>query len=101
METTSMINPKSILSIPMQENDASAETVKDYLIKLMLVLWEEGEGFSGKRPFGNSGWQYDLYTALAKAGIISADIDEEYGDVLDFDRELADKYIQAAILAVW
>jgi len=96
-----MINPKSILSIPMQENDASAETVKDYLIKLMLVLWEEGEGFSGKRPFGNSGWQYDLYTALAKAGIISADIDEEYGDVLDFDRELADKYIQAAILAVW
>jgi hypothetical protein len=31
-------------------------TIRDYLRILLETLWEEGEGFSGKRPFGNSGW---------------------------------------------
>ncbi len=30
----------------------------------------EGEGFSGKRPFGNSCWESDLYWPLAKADVI-------------------------------
>ena len=32
-------------------------TVKDYLKTLLHTLWDEEDGFSGKRPFGNSGWQ--------------------------------------------
>ena len=101
MEASEMINPKSTLDIEMQENDAGAKTVRDYLVKLMLTLWDEGEGFSGKRPFGNSGWYYELYIALAKSGVIKAEIDEEYGDVIDFDRDTADIYIRAAIQSVW
>lgn len=57
------------LSLKMPSNDADAETVRDYLKALLTHLWEEGEGFSGKRPFGNSGWEYDLYGALEQSGI--------------------------------
>lgn len=49
-----MIN---ILDILMGENDAGALTVRDYLKALLRRLWLEQEGFSGKRPFGNSGWE--------------------------------------------
>lgn len=52
-------------------------TIREYLGKLLHTLWEEGDRFSGKRPFGNSGWEYDLYTALAKAGAVTADLDED------------------------
>ena len=35
-------------------------TIKGYLKELSLTLWKEKECFNGKRPFGNSGWDYDL-----------------------------------------
>jgi hypothetical protein len=63
----------SILDIPMGENDADAATVEDYLKTLLIKLWEDGESFSGKRPFGNSGWEHDLWRALAKAGKVKGD----------------------------
>ena len=53
----------------MESNDAEAETVRAYLKALLYAVWSKGEGFSGKRPFGNSGWEYDLYAALEPAGI--------------------------------
>jgi hypothetical protein len=74
-----------ILSIPMKENDAGASTIGEYLLRLLVKVWDEDEGFSGKRPFGNSGWTHDLYAALAEAGIIEAEKDvwdeddEDYG----------------------
>jgi hypothetical protein len=50
----------------MGRNDAKARTIKQYLKKLLEMLWERGEGFSGKRPFRNSGWEYDLEKVLQK-----------------------------------
>jgi hypothetical protein len=64
---------EEILNVKMAENDAEAGTVKEYLKKLLEALWDEGEGFSGKRPFGNSGWEYELYGALEDAGASSED----------------------------
>ena len=53
------------------DSDAGDDlTVRQYLHELMRLLWDEQDGFSGKRPFGNSGWEHDLYTPLAKAGFI-------------------------------
>lgn len=52
----------------MPPNDAKAATVADYLKALLTELWEYGEGFSAKRPFGNSGWQDDLYVAVVSGG---------------------------------
>jgi hypothetical protein len=46
-----------ILCLHVKEEDCS---VGEYMTKLLAVLLKEGEAFSGKRPFGNSGWQFDL-----------------------------------------
>lgn len=55
-------------------------TIREYLCALLTKLWEQGEGFSGKYPFGNSGWEYDLYAALIGAGAVEGSLDE-YGRV--------------------
>ena len=68
---------RTILKLPMEESDSGATTVGGYLQKLLVTLWIEQEGFSGKRPFGNSGWDYDLMKALADGGFIKGEIDED------------------------
>lgn len=74
----------SLLDVRMGDNDAGADTIREYLTALLIALWSGGEGFSGKRPFGNSGWDWDLISALAKAGHIVAMFDEDgYLDRLD------------------
>lgn len=86
----------NLIDIPMEENDAEAKTIGEYLKKLFCTLWGEGEGFSGKRPFGNSGWQHDVYAALIKASVVDGGLDE-YGCVDDIDYEQADNMIIKAI----
>lgn len=88
-----------ILDLPMQENDAGAATVRDYLRKLLSTLWREEESFSGKRPFGNSGWQHEVYAALVKGGAVKGRFDPD-GYLEDVDQEAADKLIQDAIGAM-
>lgn len=68
--------------IPMQKNDIGAKTIGEYFEKLLLTLWDEQEEFSGKRPFGNSGWEYDVYASLISAGVVDGSLDEE-GYVVD------------------
>lgn len=65
----------AVLDLPMGQNDADAATVRGYLKALLTKLWNEGEGFSGKRPFGNSGWEYDLYFPLVKAGRVAGELE--------------------------
>ena len=62
-------NIQEVLDCPMQENDSGAYTVKGYLKALLIAVWDEGESFSGKRPFGNSGWDSDILDALVDAGL--------------------------------
>jgi hypothetical protein len=54
----SSMTDQEILALPMQENDSGASTITGYFRALLTKLFEEEEGFSGKRPFGNSGWIY-------------------------------------------
>ena len=81
------------INAPMPENDAGAKTIKDYFRKLLLTLWEELEDFSGKRPFGNSGWAYDVYAALIKCGAIEGELysDSYVIDIKNFQE--ADKMV--------
>lgn len=95
-----MTSVKNVLSCPMKENDASASTVGDYLSCLLKTLWEEGEGFSGKRPFGNSGWEYEIYTALAAKGLCGGKLDD-FGDIEKLDFGEANRLIFKAIDAVF
>jgi len=89
-------DPRAVLDTPMQENDAGAATVGEYLVALLRQLWSDGSEFSGKRPFGNSGWDNELAEALVRAGLVKGVIDPEWGlsSVNDFEVQDA---INAAI----
>jgi hypothetical protein len=88
-----------ILSIPMEENDAKASTIGEYLVTLLATVWEE-EGFSGKRPFGNSGWKSDVYAALIKANAVQGKLDED-GYVESIDRKKANSIVEEAIQKIY
>jgi len=88
--------PQQILALPMQENDADAATIGGYLIKLLATLWDEKDGFDGKRPFGDSGWDGDLVVALIQAGVIEGKLDED-GYIVSCDDDAAETLIAAAI----
>lgn len=79
-----------VLNVPMEDNDADAATIGEYLSRLLLKVWQQREGFSGKRPFGNSGWDWDLYAALGKAGLVEMTFDE-FGYIDDIDAAEARK----------
>jgi hypothetical protein len=81
----------------MKKNDSGANTIRGYLIALTREVWREGEGFSGKRPFGNSSWEWDVFRALVDAGYIAGTIDEEYDSLEDFDHAAGNALIFAAI----
>lgn len=61
----------------MQDNDAGAKTVGEYLVYLAWIMWVETDGADGKRPFGNSGWTNEVESALVAAGMIDGEIDED------------------------
>lgn len=85
-----------VLDLPMQDNDADAKTIRDYLKALLTTLMYEGESFSGKRPFGNSGWDWDLHKPLVLAGLVKGEVDEN-GDIQNHDDVAADKILLKAI----
>ncbi|HDR9163632.1 TPA: hypothetical protein QDB28_004036 [Burkholderia vietnamiensis] len=67
-----------LLDFVFHSNDLNRDlSIREYLHELLKTLWDEGEGFSGKRPFGNSCWEFDLYCALIKAGAVDGRISEE------------------------
>lgn len=78
-------------------------TVRQYLCSLLSRLWDEREEFSGKRPFGNSGWEFEPMIALAKAGFVSLGPLNEDGEPYNWTTEQANKahaYIGDLILAM-
>ena len=96
------IGALGVLDIPLGDNDADAATVRDYFKAQLKTLWSEGESFSGKRPFGNSGWEYDLDDALVRAGKVNgtASSEDERAQIDDADRDTANAMIFAAIDAL-
>lgn len=88
------------LNAPVEGRGVRGDTVRCFLSALLTTLWDEDEGFSGKRPFGNSDWKHDVYEALVKAGVVDGDLDEDgYLDHADYDA--ADQLIQDAIKHVF
>lgn len=87
---------KNILETPMQDNDAGADTIGDYFRRLLEQVWTEGEGFSGKRPFGNSGLDSELYVALVKAKVVKGKLDSD-GYLEECDEDKANSLIMENI----
>lgn len=91
------MNVHAILGLRFDSDDLERSvTIREYLVELLTHLWIEGESFSGKRPFGNSGWQSDLYAPLIRAGVISGTFDE-YGYIYQCDEDAGNAAIQRAI----
>ena len=89
--------PMSNLDLSFYCNDLDREiTIREYLYELLKRLWEEGEGFSSKRPFGNSGWQTDLFVPLIIAGVVKGEVDED-GYVERVDSKAATQEINRLI----
>jgi len=91
--------PAQVLETPVGPNDAGAGTVREYLVALAEAVWDQGEGFSGKRPWGNSGWEHDLYHALGARGHIRYEQDE-HGYCESVDREAGHRLIRQALEAM-
>lgn len=91
--------PQQILDLPLEPNDSGANTVRGYLVALLAAIWNEKEGFSGKRPFGNSGWDCDFNQAFIKAGWVTGKLDEE-GWVDEVDSDAVDRLVTSAIKAL-
>lgn len=89
------VTAQQVLDLKLPDNDAGAATVRHYLGKLLSEMWRHGEDFV-KRPFGNSGWQYDLYAPMVRAGFVEGALDED-GNVEEHDENAADELIQSAI----
>lgn len=83
---------EAILDLKMGDNDAVAKTVRDYLQRLLRGVWVDGEGFDGKRPFGNLGWQNEVYKVLVANELIDGD-----SDGCPYDYDLAEELILLAI----
>lgn len=67
-----------VLACPMiggLHRKSGARTVGHFLCILAGEVWLRQECFDGKRPFGNSGWNWDVLEALIAAGIIEDDED--------------------------
>jgi hypothetical protein len=86
-----------ILACPMdpESNDAGASSVREFLAKIIQEVWTWEDSFSGKRPFGNSGWKWDIYTALINAEMIEYDVDDE--DLSPEQRRTIDAWVLGAI----
>lgn len=67
-------------------------TIKGYLVLLLKTLLEEEEGFSGKRPFGDSAWKHDLYKPLIVAGAVRGKLDSD-NYIEEIDEKAADKLL--------
>lgn len=91
---------KDILNLKIDNRGFDEDlTIRGYLKLLVSTIWRKGEGFSGKRPFGNSGWEYDLYTPLVKAGVVTGELDE-WGCIEDIDEKKANRIIFECIDAL-
>lgn len=72
-------------------------TLRHFFLELLSTLWQEDERFSGKRPFGNSGWRYDVYAVLIRNGLIAGSLDSD-NFVKEVDTVEADLFVTNNIL---
>lgn len=86
-----------IKNIRMPDSD---KTIGDFLTDLFVGLWDKGERFNSKRPFGTSGWKFEVYAALVSAGIVEGVLDEDNCvKIAEIDK--ADALVQGAIVEVF
>lgn len=62
-----MLTIENVLDELVRVNGIGSEiTVREYFVSLLRTLWDQEDTFSGKRPFGDSGWKWDLISPIAE-----------------------------------
>ena len=93
--TRAEINDLQINVAGLEESETV--TLKQYFHMLLLKLWISEEVFDGRRPWGNSGWTYDVFVVLIKNGLIPGKIDNE-GFVEEVDVDEAKAFVITEII---
>ena len=89
---------KNLLELSFNSRDLGKTlTVKAFFIELLITLWKEKEGFSGKRPFGNSDWDSDLVACMIKNKAFPGEIDED-GNPEEYDQKAFNKFVLKKII---
>lgn len=83
----SNIDIDEVLAFTYDKWDLGKCSIRHYLVELGQRCWTENEGFSGKRPFGTSGWRWDVFGALVAGSFVDRIVEDD-GSVLECD-ELA------------
>lgn len=80
------------------ECDLGDVTMREYFAALLTDLLNKEEMFDSKRPFGNSGWKWELHYPLWQAGLIEGAEDEDgYPDIPFSQRLEGNKLLPALI----
>lgn len=87
------------LRLPTDGGPRDGATVREFLGDLLRKVWDEREGFNGKRPYGESGWAYSLYEPLLTAGLIPGSLDDA-GYIETVDKAAGDALIFECIDAM-
>jgi len=79
-----MEQKRAALDLRFWDRDSNQEmSIKEYLILLLKLIWEEDEDYYCCRPFCNRDWKEQVYTLLAKNGFFvptgTYQFDEEEG----------------------
>lgn len=75
MKKLSKAQLAKVLTVKVDTGGRRLVSLREACKALLLTVIKEGEGFSGKRPFGNSGWEYEWCEAVANAlGLNSHDL---------------------------
>lgn len=70
-------------------------TVAEFLRRVLSDFWEDPE-FDANRPYGASGWRYDVRAALIRAGVVEGSFDAD-GYVEQYDELAVDDVIKDLI----
>lgn len=83
------------LDVRFDSDFGDDKMVREYLHALLTGVWTEGEGFDGKRPFGNSGWDSEIIGGLGRAGFIEGKMEDGYFE--PFSKRKATEFVQGLI----
>jgi len=90
------IDYEKVLDLEVEPHGSPKTTIRKYLHKLLSMVWEHRECFDGKRPFGMSDWEYDLYMPLVKAGYVRGS-KKKGDDVVNVDTREGKKFVSDII----
>lgn len=76
--------------------DVEGRTLRAVLKDLLSMVLLQGEQFNGKRPWGDSGWEWDIYRAMVVNGFINGTVDED-GDIYDIDNTKGDELLMMCV----